>query len=963
MGVASSQNSNNDDGKIYFQLINPLKVSSSSSVATKLTISHRARIIKKLDHNLLWDNFLKSQFMTFALTPAELHGLLVETMLPSSPSSASLSSVTSSFSSVAVPVSSDAPGGKDKTTKALVEAEIKDYVDQVMEVVEKDHVKSIDFMSVLSSVVLLSSDIPLELKIDILFQYILLNPSSHDFSFEDFLVGVSSFDKGIAYAMNERPCSVDYLKEIASQWMALADPHHRNPHTFSSSSSSSSHLHPQDVGISEKAFFDFCSNRQHLVRRLLECLSSLDVIDNKESNLSEVVDSIDSFKRPVTGGDEWMANPAWIKTAERMIPPEIAKDKKLLSDEYKPSSNLSVDWIHGYRGFDCRNNVKYLEAKGNLISFTAAAVSVVQDNSSSASSWKDRLQHYFSEHSDDIISIAVFKDPSPSSSSFLIASGEIGKNPAVYLYSYDGGSASFESLACMKGCHSKGIAQLAFSGDGKLLYSVSVEYNIAIYCCDRSSSKNFGKLLVSCQGPKEKILHIVSCSAASSSSSSSSSSPGVSPSFITCGEKHLLLWNYNEKGGSLKQEQCSLGKDNKNKTLLSLVRLSGGEIVASSSEGDLFQVEGKSLVPLSIMKEGSSSSSGHGKAAINALAATKNGLLISGDKDGKIVFWMFNNNQQHRITAVYEMTVTLDDSGLLVPIESLTSVITPVGTSSSVGSSTTKKSASSTGKASSAVGDEEGGGTGPGKGKKGVSIRSLDVSSDSLKLLIGTQYCEIVEFIIKDKSFSFETIFAGEQKGFTKREQLMIPRLLASSHYSGEVWGLAVRPINEQNVSQPTIFATVGDDGYVRFWNLNDHSPIAYANLGGMARACCFSPDGLYLAIGFGGRLGNKKGKNPEDGIVKILRCTLSPSSSSSSSSLSCSLTQIAEIKEAKQWISVLRYSPDGSTLAVGARDNAIYFYSVPNQYRRKGKFTKHNAGINQLDFSSDGKYIQSCCR
>jgi hypothetical protein len=955
MGVASSQNNNNnDDGKIYFQLINPLKVPS------KVTISNRARIIKKLDHNLLWENFLKSQFMTFALTPAELHGLLVETLLPTSPSTVSLSSVSSSSSSVAVPVASDASGGKDKTIKALVEAEIKDYLDQVMEVVEKDHVKSIDFMAVLSSIVLLSSDIPLELKIDILYQFILLNPSSHDFSFEDFLVGVSSFDKGIAYGMNERPCSVDYLKEIASQWMALADPHHRNPHTFtSSSSSSSSHQsHHHEVGINEKAFFDFCSNRQHLVRRLLECLSSLDVIDNKENSLSEAIDATDSFKRPVSGGDEWMANPAWIKTAERMIPPEIAKDKRLLSDEYKPSSNLTIDWIHGYRGFDCRNNVTYLEARGNLISFTAAAVSVVQDNTASSSSWKDRSQHYFSEHSDDIISIAAFKVPSSSSSSSLIASGEIGKKPAIYLYSYDDNSASFESLACMKGCHTKGVAQLAFSGDGKLLYSVSVEYNIAIYCCDRSSSKNFGKLLVSCQGPKEKILHIVSCSASSSSSSST-----VSPSFITCGEKHLLLWNYNEKGGSLKQEQCSLGKENKNKTLLSLVRLGGGEIIVSSSEGDLFQVEGKSLTALSIMKEGTSSYSGHGKAAINALASTKNGLLISGDKDGKIIFWRLSNNQQHKLTAVYEMTVTLDDSGLLVPIESLTSVISPVGTSSaSASSSSAKKSASSSSGKASAIAGEEEGVTGSGKGKKGVSIRSLDISTDSFKLLIGTQYCEILEFAIKDKSVNFETIVTGEQK---RREELMVPRLLASSHYLGEVWGLAVRPINEQNVSEPTIYATVGDDGHVRLWNLNDHSPIAYGNLGGMARACCFSPDGLYLAIGFGGRLGNKKGKNLEDGIVKILRCSIAPSSSSSLStvSFSCSLTQIAEIKEAKQWISVLRYSPDGSTLAVGARDNAIYFYSVPNQYRRKGKFTKHNAGINQLDFSSDGKYVQSCCR
>jgi WD40 repeat protein len=71
----------------------------------------------------------------------------------------------------------------------------------------------------------------------------------------------------------------------------------------------------------------------------------------------------------------------------------------------------------------------------------------------------------------------------------------------------------------------------------------------------------------------------------------------------------------------------------------------------------------------------------------------------------------------------------------------------------------------------------------------------------------------------------------------------------------------------------------------------------------------------------------------------------------------------VGEIKDAKQWISVVRFSPDGATLAVGSRDNSIYLYSVTHQYARKGKFSKHNSGINQLDFTLDGKYLQSNCR
>lgn len=41
------------------------------------------------------------------------------------------------------------------------------------------------------------------------------------------------------------------------------------------------------------------------------------------------------------GGDEWMANPAWKKTAERMVTQE-AKNAYVNS---KPTSTLSLDWV------------------------------------------------------------------------------------------------------------------------------------------------------------------------------------------------------------------------------------------------------------------------------------------------------------------------------------------------------------------------------------------------------------------------------------------------------------------------------------------------------------------------------------------------------------------------------------------------------------------------------------------
>jgi WD40 repeat protein len=42
-------------------------------------------------------------------------------------------------------------------------------------------------------------------------------------------------------------------------------------------------------------------------------------------------------------------------------------------------------------------------------------------------------------------------------------------------------------------------------------------------------------------------------------------------------------------------------------------------------------------------------------------------------------------------------------------------------------------------------------------------------------------------------------------------------------------------------------------------------------------------------------------------------------------------------IKESKEEISDIKFSPDGSVLAVGSHDNAIYCYKLPN-FKKKFK-------------------------
>lgn len=73
--------------------------------------------------------------------------------------------------------------------------------------------------------------------------------------------------------------------------------------------------------------------------------------------------------------------------------------------------------------------------------------------------------------------------------------------------------------------------------------------------------------------------------------------------------------------------------------------------------------------------------------------------------------------------------------------------------------------------------------------------------------------------------------------------------------------------------------------------------------------------------------------------------------------------TQIWGKKISKEWIEVLKYSPDETMLAVGSHDNDIYIYKVNgNNYEFHGKLQAHKSFITNFDWSKDSKYIQSNC-
>ncbi|ETW00430.1 hypothetical protein, variant [Aphanomyces invadans] len=196
-----------------------------------------------------------------------------------------------------------------------------------------------------------------------------------------------------------------------------------------------------------------------------------------------------------------------------------------------------------------------------------------------------------------------------------------------------------------------------------------------------------------------------------------------------------------------------------------------------------------------------------------------------------------------------------------------------------------------------------------GNGGRGGSIRSLSV--DNGKLLFGTQACEICEVDISDL-----------------RKPVVPMRTYIEGHGGGELWGLGAHPEKQQ-------FVTASDDGIVRLWDAPNRSCLAKLALHKKCRAVGLSPDGNHIAVG------------GMDGSVAILKGGLEG--------------VVVELRVSIKAISVVKYSFDGKTLAVGSHDQRIYLYTAP-AYSKRCVLRGHSSYITHLDFTLDSHSIQSNC-
>lgn len=236
-------------------------------------------------------------------------------------------------------------------------------------------------------------------------------------------------------------------------------------------------------------------------------------------------------------------------------------------------------------------------------------------------------------------------------------------------------------------------------------------------------------------------------------------------------------------------------------------------------------------------------------------------------------------------------------------------------------------------------------------------------NSISVEILVGTLGNEIWEFQSSSSSHTkdnptleLDTFYPTTST--TKRQQQYTP--LVQGHYDIYSFGLAVNPVIE------TQFMTVGDDQTLCIWSIGEEeeeAPIMYKakELEMKSRACCYSPDGKMIAVGFGAPKQQQQTKKTYDGKWVIMA--------------ESDFSSIFATRDSKKYVTEMKWSSNGKTIAVGTCDCKIYVYEIMSQEQENDEansmmiqvsllsvMEQHKSTIQHFDFSSDNQYLQSNC-
>uniref|UniRef100_G3PCL9 EMAP like 6 n=1 Tax=Gasterosteus aculeatus aculeatus TaxID=481459 RepID=G3PCL9_GASAC len=283
-----------------------------------------------------------------------------------------------------------------------------------------------------------------------------------------------------------------------------------------------------------------------------------------------------------------------------------------------PDQGLRLQFVHGYRGYDCRNNLFYTQ--GGEVLYHVAAVGVVYNR-------QLHSQRFYLGHDDDILSLSIhpLKD--------YAATGQVGRDPAVHVWDIQ----TLKCLSLLRGFHQRGVCALDFSADGKSLVSVGVDDGHSIVVWDWKR----GEKLATARGHKEKIF-VVKCN------------PMLMDKLVTVGIKHIQFWQ--QAGGGLTFRRGAFRGVGRPETMMSVCYGRSDALVFSGgATGDVYIWKEALLLKTVKAHDG----------PVFAMFSLDKGF-VTGGKDGVVELWDDMFDRCLKTYAIKRAALSPGSKGLLL---------------------------------------------------------------------------------------------------------------------------------------------------------------------------------------------------------------------------------------------------------------------------------------------------------
>ncbi|KAJ8246474.1 hypothetical protein GJAV_G00268220 [Gymnothorax javanicus] len=289
-----------------------------------------------------------------------------------------------------------------------------------------------------------------------------------------------------------------------------------------------------------------------------------------------------------------------------------------LTRQKAPEERLRLQFVHGYRGWDCRNNLFYTQA-GEVV-YHVAAVAVVYNR-------QQHTQRFYQGHDDDILCLAVhpLKDYG--------ATGQVGRDPAVHIWDIQ----SLKCLSLLRGHHQRGVCALEFTADGKRLISIGIDDSHMIMIWDWKK----GERLATTRGHRDRLFMV-------------KSNPFRTDKLVTVGVKHIRFWQHT--GGGLTHRRGVFGTLAKSETMMAVCYGRAEDLVFSgAATGDVFIWKDIRLVKVVKAHDG----------AVLAMYSLDKGF-VTGGKDGVVELWDDTFERCLKTYAIKRLALSPASKGLLL---------------------------------------------------------------------------------------------------------------------------------------------------------------------------------------------------------------------------------------------------------------------------------------------------------